>query len=362
MKHKINLHQLFVKLDLEDMPLEDSTSPSHQINMKRIRQLTMEKVQKDKKSILPFQRHLFKASLAACIIFCISGVTVFAATNETVRQTISELLGISQTEILTVGKSIESKDYKLTVDEIVCDSYTGIVTISVEALSSNAKETFITDNIIEKLGHLGSVGYGLRELEELQTEYTRCFSFSFNIGNVRHKADGLNFSMEGISKEIKIPITQTLELTELDVNIPTAEGYSVSYQKLCYSELGFTLLGKIENQDFNIENFLILFESMDGSNSEFYQYHAEQDNLINDPSVNTAQTQASSKGIETTVSSPTEESPKDNSIIEFDDKWFSGGGESTDSDKVTSIFSFSKKMDWSTVKSITINGTTIRVN
>lgn len=359
MKHKINLHQLFVKLDLEDMPLENSTSPSHQINTKRIRQLTMEKVQKDKKSTLPFQRHLFKASLAACIIFCISGATVFAATNETVRQTISDLLGISQTEILTVGKSIESKDYKLTVDEIVCDSYTGIVTISVEALSSNAKETFISDNIVEKLGHLGSVGYGLRELEELQTEYTRYFSFSFNIGNVRHKADGLNFSIIGISKEIKIPITQTLELNEIDVNVPTVDGYSVSYQKLCYSELGFTLLGKIENKEFNIDNFLILLEFMDGSKSEFYQYQKEQDNLISSSSVNTTQSQAISNGIETTVSNPTQVSPKDNTIIEFDEEWFSGGGGSTDADKVTSIFSFSKKMDWSTLKSITINGTTI---
>ena len=359
MKHKINLHHLFGKLDLEDIPIEDNFSSSHQVNTKRIHQLTMAKVQKDKKSILPFQRHLFKVSLAACIIFCISGATVFAATNETVRQTISELLGISQTEILTVGKSIESKDYRLTVDEIVCDSFTGIVTITVEALSSKAKETFMTDNIVEKLGHLGSVGYGLRELEDIQTGYTRCFSFSFNIGNMRHKADGLNFSMEGISKEIKIPITQTLELTELDVNVPTMEGYSVSYQKLCYSELGFTLLGKIENQEFNIENFLILLEFMDGSNSEFYQYQKEQDNVINDPSVNTNQSQAISNGIETTASNPTKVSPKDNTIVEFDDEWFSGGGGSTDADKVTSIFSFSKKMDWSTVKSITINGTII---
>ncbi len=362
MKHKVNLHQLFVKLDLEDVPLEGSYSPSHQIDTKRIHQLTMAKVQKDKKLISPFQRHLFKASLAACIIFCISGATVFAATNETVRQTISELLGISQTEILTVGKSIESKDYKLTVNEIVCDSYTGIVTISVEALSSNAKETFITDDIIKKLGHLGSVGYGLRELEELQTEYTRCFSFSFNIGNVRHKADRLTFSMEGISKEIKIPITQTLALTELDINVPTIEGYSVSYQKLCYSELGFTLLGKIENQEFNIENFSILLEFMDGSDSEFYQYYAEQDNLTSDGNANTTQSQTMSNGVETTVSNPTKVSTKDNTIVEFDDEWFSGGGGSSDSDKATFIFSFSKKMDWSTVKSITINGTTIRIN
>ena len=361
MKHNIHLHQLFDKLNLEDIPVEDNSTLLNQVDAERIHQLTMKKIQKDRKLIFPFQRQLFKAALTACIVLCISGATVFAAANEAVRETISSLLGISQTEILAVGKSIESKDYKLFVHEIACDSYTGIVTISVEALSPKAKKTFMNDIIIHKLGHLGSVGYGLGELEDLQNGYTRYFSFSFNVGNARYKDSGLNFSMEGISKKIKIPITQTIKLAELDIEVPTTYGYSVSYQKLYYSELGFTLLGKLENEDFNNENSLIMLEFMDGSTSKFYHYFNEHEDPMYDNDLNAAEAPAITNDIETSVTNATAVSPESNNIIDFDNEWFSGGGVSCDTGIVTSIFSFSKKMDWSTVKSITVNGTTIRI-
>lgn len=364
MKHNINLHQLFDNLNLEDIPEEAPSSQiGQQVNTKRIRQLTMKKIRAEKIRIVPFQRRLFKAVITACVVICISGVTVFATASEAVRETISSLLGISQTEILTVGKSIESKDYKLFVHEIACDSYTGIVTISVEALSPKAKETFRNDNIIKKLGHLGSVGYGLRELEDLQAEYIRYFSYSFNVGNTRYLDDGLSFSMDGISKEVKIPITQTVELTELTIDVPSTTGYPVSYQKLSYSELGFTLSGRLKNKDFDSENSLIMIQFLNGSTSKFYHHYKEHVDSSQEVTTNASKFQAITNGMETSVTNPTVVSSENNTIMDFDTEWFSGGSVGyRDTNVVTSIFSFSKKMDWSTVKSITVNGTTIEIN
>lgn len=362
MKHNVRLHSLFKKLNIEDIQVEDSSSLSDQVNMDRIRQLTMEKIQKEKKEVIsPFKKQLFKAAIVACTVLFIGGGTVLAATNKTVRETISSLLGISQTEILTVGESIKSKDYKLTVHEIVCDSYTGMANISVEALSPKAKETFLKDNIIHKLDRLGSVGYGLRELEELQDKYSRYFSFSFKVSDKRHKDDGLTFSMEGISKKITIPITQTIELSELAIKVPEAKGYPVSYQKLSYSELGFTLLGTLENEEFDPENILVTIEFMDGSNSKFFHYFKEQEEFQSYNEIPASESKISTKGSETSVTSATAPSER-NIIDDFDDEWFSGKSGSYDSEKVITTFSFSKKMDWNMVKSITINGTAIYLN
>lgn len=362
MKHNIRLHSLFKKLDIEDIQVEDSSSLSDQVNMERIHQLTMEKVRKEKKEVIsPFKKQLYKAAIVACTILCIGGGTVFAATNKTVRETISSLLGISQTEILTVGESIKSKDYSLTVHEIVCDSYIGMANISVEALSPKAKETFFKDNIIQKLGRLGSVGYGLRELEELQDENSRYFSFSFMVSDKRHQDDGLTFSMEGISKKIKIPITQTIELSELAIKVPEAKGYSVSYQKLSYSELGFTLLGTLENEEFDPENILISIEFMDGHISEFYYFFKEQEEFQSYNEIPAPESQISTKGLETSVTNATTPSER-NIIDDADDEWFSGNSGYYDTEKVITTFSFTKKIDWNRVKSININGTTIYMN
>jgi hypothetical protein len=61
------------------------------------------------------------------------------------------------------------------------------------------------------------------------------------------------------------------------------------------------------------------------------------------------------------VTTNTKEDIEYNTINNINDEWFSGsstGGYNGDG-TVTSIFSFSKKMDWSLVKSITINDTKI---
>ncbi|MDF2540839.1 MAG: hypothetical protein K0S47_557 [Herbinix sp.] len=360
MKHEIYLHQLFNTLNPEDIPGEENSDLTNHINTDRILQLTLEKVQNEKKAAFPIQRHLLRVAMAACIVLCISGATVFAATNETVRETLSDLLGISQTEILTVGKNIANKDYKLTVHEIACDSYAGIVTISVEALSSNAMKTFLDDNIIEKLGHLGSVGYGLRELDDLRTDDTRYFSYCFNVSNTRYLEDGLTFSMIGISKEIKIPITQTVKLTEIDIDVPSMNGYPASYQKLYYSELGFTLLGKSENEWVN-KNCNINLEFKDGSTSHFYRYYDEQKNNIFNSEISSSESHAIKNGMETSITSSSDVTTYNDPIIDFDSEWFSGRGNSCTTSSVTTIFSFSKKMEWSTVKSIVVNGITIRI-
>ena len=362
MKHNIHLHSLFEKLNLEDIQVEDSSTLYDHANIERIRELTLDKVRKDRKEMsFSFKRQLCKVALVACAVLCIGGATVFAAANEGVRETISSLLGISQEKILKVGESIKNKNYKLTVLELACDSYTGIATISVDALSPKAKETFYKDNIVHKL-RLSPVGYGLRE-EEVQDEYRRYFSFSFKVSKELnlYPEEGLTFSMEGISKKITIPITQTVELSELDIDIPASEGYPMSYQKLYYSDLGFTLLGTLENEDVNSENCLITIEFMDGSISKFYHYYGLLKEMTPDNEISAANTQTSINSSEKSVKNDTAPSDED-TIIDFDTEWFSGGGNSINSGKVLSVFSFSKKMDWSIVKSIMVNGTTVRLH
>ena len=166
-----------------------------------------------------------------------------------------------------------------------------------------------------------------------------------------------------VSKEVKIPITQTVELAELSIDVPSTYGYLVSYQKLSYSELGFTLAGKLENKDFNCENSLIVIQFLNGSTSKFYHHYKEHVDSRQDVTTNASKFQAITNGTETSVTNPTVVSSENNTIMDFDTEWFSGGSVGyRDTNVVTSIFSFSKKMDWSTVKSITVNGTTIEIN
>ncbi len=358
MKHNVNLHSLFKELDMEDIQVEDYSSLYDQVSMKRIRSLTLHKIQEDRKEkSFHFKKALYKTALTACLLLCIGGATVFAATNDTVHETINSLLGISQDKILTVGESIKSNDYRLTVQEIASDSFTGIATVSVEALSAKAEASFLNENIISKL-RLSPVGYGLRELDGLREGARRYYTFSFSVGNSRYMEEGLTFSMEGIRSKIKLPITQTVALTEKVINIPASDGYSVSYQKLFYSELGFTLAGRLENEDFNSENCRISIEFLDGSTCQFYSYQGAAGKIISNDTT-PAKTGVLTDGSKTSSVSTNDTAP-DTSTVDFDEEWFSGGSVSSiQSGKVTSIFSFSKRMDWNTVKSIEINKTTI---
>lgn len=342
-----------------------------QINISRIKELTKQKIHNEEKHIHPtLHKNLLKAASIVISILCISSASVYAASNTEIRQSISEMLGISQTEILTVGDSVNGKDYKLSVLEITSDSHIGWVTISVEAISDKAKETFHSDNLLRKFSSIGSMGHSARELEELREASVKYYSYSFTAYQDYHYKDGLTFQMDGIKNKIKIPIPQTIPLHEKVIYALATEIHSVTYDKMEYSELGFMLYGTTENVDVSDQNQDIIIELLDGTIIDFYHGYQplsieKQDNIntdtnIDDDNANNITSQTDSNGY---VSSSNSTSYEDHntSVSEIDEEWYSGSGigGNDGTGNITNIFQFSKKMDWTKVKSITINDTVI---
>src|SRR5262249_2049015 len=130
-----------------------------EINLNRVKSLTMSKIQREKKrKVFTFKNRFTKV---ACAIVAASVITTggvaYAFNSEGIQNIISKITGIQQSKVLTVGKSISNKNYKLTVHEIVTDSSFGYVIVSIEALNEASKEHFYTDPLL-----IGSA-YGLTE-------------------------------------------------------------------------------------------------------------------------------------------------------------------------------------------------------
>lgn len=363
MSNKVDLHTIFQEMEEEKLSMESNDDLFTQVDVKRIQQLTKQKIQsEEKRKTTSIHYKIIKAAAIVGTVLCISGATVYAASNAEIRQSISSLFGISQTEILSIGESISGKDYKLTVHEIASDSHIGIVTVSVEALSEKAKHNFSSDNLIDKFGHIGSIGYSTGELEELREENVKYYSFKFSAHANNHYKDGLTFTFDGISKEIKIPITQTIPLNEMTINAAATDIFPATLTKMKYSELGFTLYGTIDTTKAYEENQNIVIELLDGSSINFYYEKSlpKENTTGSDIEENQQSTASIAIPYGETSSQNTAIAKEDGTISEFDEEWWSGGSYSNDGDgNVVYIHSFSKKMDWSKVKSITINETLI---
>ncbi len=326
MKINTSIHNLFKKLEDEDVQMETIQNREGDINIKKIKQETKERVQKENRdNTFKYSKKLSKVAMVAVVILCIGSVTTYAFASEEVKSIITEMLGISETEVLTIGESVQNKDYKLTVIDIASDTNTGWVTVSVEAKSDEAKANFKNENIIKKFEHIGDVGYGIRELEELEKESIRYVSFEFNDANKQQDKCELKFSIEGIRDCIKVEIPQTTTLEKVDIAVEATKEQEITFYEMEYSELGFTLYGKlleVTEKDANID---ISFEFFDGSVNEFYHSTTSND-------------------------------------VEFSEEWFSGCGAHLDGEgNYVGIYTFSKKMDWSSVKAIRINGTEILI-
>ena len=326
MKINLNIQNLFKKLKDDDVVMSKRSACEDSIDVKKIKQETLRRVQGEKRDYTPYYpKKLLKIAMVAVAILCIGGGTGYAAANEEVRTIISELLGISNTEVLTIGESVQNKDYKLTVIDIASDTNMGWITVSVEAVSESSKVNFANENFIAKFGRIGDVGYGLSELNDLETENIRYFSFEFQDSNKQQDESELVFSLEGIDKSIQVKISQTTKLEKVDNTVSvTKEGDFVLYD-MEYSELGFTINGKLPQITEDGVRVEIILEFLDGTMSELYQ---------------------------TTISNWTE----------YDEKWLSGSSTSMDEEgNYVGNYTFSKKMDWSNVKIISINGTELSI-
>ncbi|WP_310604239.1 hypothetical protein [Anaerosporobacter sp.] len=323
MKININIQNIFRKLDDEDVAMSTDSGREGSINEEKIKKETLRRVREEKTANSKlYSKKFSKVAMVAVMILCLSGFTYVTASEE-VKIIISELLGISKTEVLAIGESVQNKDYKLTVIDITSDTNTGWVTVSVEAISEDLKENFKEEDIINKFVDIGHVGYSICELEELATENIRYFSFSFYDINKQKNERKLVFSLEGIRKKVKVVIPQTTMLEKVNISVPATEEHQVVFHKMEYSELGFMIYGTLKNVTEDNVSMEISLEFLDGSSSGFF--HSITNNRI-----------------------------------EFDNEWFSGSGNYID-DKgnYVEIYTFSKKMDWSSIKAIKINGTEV---
>lgn len=338
---------------------EDTQKIMNQINYNRIKKLTKQKIKKNQRTHIYSKWSPVKAAAIIFFIICISGSAVFAAANPELRQNISNLLNINQSEILSIGQSIQGKDYELTVHEIASDSYIGHIIISMEALSEKAKQSYKTSPPYKQLESIGYMGYAIGELEEIKENYKKYYIISFSSTRDYELEDGLTFKLKGIHKKIHISIPQTISYKELEIKVPSTDTYAPSFFNMRYSELGFMLYGTLENKEVYTENADIKFEMNDGSVINFYHNYYPYKEMT----FNSEKPETNNLNLDTQIeTAPTVESDFTDYENNSSEEWFSGCTISTGNDSsMISSYTFAKKMNWSNVKSIIINDTIVNM-
>lgn len=207
-----------------------------EIDIERVKKLTIRKIQKDRKGL-----KLIKAACAVIAAALVTTGSVYAFGNEGFQSLITQLTGVQQAKVLTVGEAVRNRDYKLKVHEIVTDSYVGDVVVSVEALREKSKETFESYRI--DLKHIGS-GYGLKELTQYREPYVKYYEISFSGAKNSYNKGRLEFSVEGMREKIEVPLAPTVKVIDMDIPEDSSNGYKYKFDKLHLSEIGLTLEGK----------------------------------------------------------------------------------------------------------------------
>lgn len=215
-----------------------------EINLSRVTNLTMMKIQQEKKrKTFTFNNRFARIScaiVAACIIT--TGGVTYAMNTDNVHEIISKLSGIPQSNVLMVGEAASNKDYKLTVHELVTDSHVGYVVISVEALREASKEHF--DSYRIALDHIGS-GFSVGELEQYREPNTRLYQINFTgASHAFSRNDGkLRFSIDGMKSPIEVPLSPTVAPIDMDIVEHNSSAYQYQFNKLHLSEIGLSLEG-----------------------------------------------------------------------------------------------------------------------
>ncbi|MDF2985418.1 MAG: hypothetical protein K0R50_928 [Eubacterium sp.] len=332
------------------------------IDMLRVKRLTMHKIKQDKKRIkIPFGSKYAKAACAILAAAMITTGSVYALNNEGLKNLITELTGVRQSDILMVGEAVSNRDYKLMVHEIVTDSYVGNVVISVEALSSKSKEAFANYRI--SLNHIGS-GFGLRELEEYRESYTKYYEISFGGATFKNAYNNgkLQFSVEGMRKAVEVSLASTVKRIDLVLPDADSDNYRFKFDKLHLSEIGLTLEGA-DTRNINCEyqyNIELLFT--DGTKELLRKRLNESRNdLQNDIQHNEKEANREIKHNEVgseTISQNSKAVSRE-TITEIDGKLIQGASERLSGDKddyIVVSMSFLKNLPMDKIKQVIING------
>lgn len=230
MKIKVDLRQVFSDEEQKDI------SDEPQISNERIKTLTMNKIQNKKYRNYSFTHKYTKIASVVITLLLITSVSVFAFSNEEFPNFISQLIEINQTKVLVVGESVSNQDYLLKVHELVTDSYTGRVVVSVESISNKSKQEFSSHFM-----HFDCNGRGFAksELEEYREESVKFYEISFSGA----KDEQLQLAIQGMKKKIKVPLIPTVKFFDLVISENGANEYQYKINKLRLSEIGLTLEG-----------------------------------------------------------------------------------------------------------------------
>ena len=332
------------------------------VDLNRVKKLTMNKIRQDEnKKFLTLRSIGTKAACAVIMVVLITTGSVYAFSNEGVQSFISQLTGVQQAKILTVGEAITNRDYKLKVHEIVTDSYVGDVVISVEALSDKSKKDF--DNYRIDLKHIGS-GYGLGELEEYREKYIKYYKISFSGATHKysHNDGKLQFSIRGMKQAIEVSLSPTIECLDMEIAEDNSNGYEYRFDKLHLSEIGLTLEGT-DTRNLECEywyNIELLFA--DGTKELLAKKMNENgskaripDTVENSP----GEAKIYDDGLESVSQNTATASGNTMTDTSIDGDLNSGGSfyHSGDADNYVNIcIGFSKNLPLDTIKQVIING------
>lgn len=339
----------------------------------KIKDLSMKKINQYRiKSIL--QKSLITAAALACFLV-IGGSATYTLAGPEVRYYITELLGVETGEVVLVGETVSSKNYSMTVEDLIYDGVNGKVVLSVSSNSISAKESFATDRIYEKFGHF-SIGYSISELDKYKEDNKRFYAISFSkpINQYDHLTSDfkdLIFTFDGIKDMIKIPLEPTIDSAQKNLIIPSQGHYPVKYTSIVYSKIGFTLIGNQVNDNNSYENIAIDFVFKNGDIINFVNMYypdtakiksepeSENQNSSNETVIIDGKKQKVNVSTNNTVSTDVD------FISEFDDEWFagsSGSGYSSTTNLREISFTFQQSFDWESVDKMIINGVTVEFN
>ncbi len=289
------MKNLFIDISYENINIGNDEID---VDIEKIKSTTMLKVrnynkdaEKDKKVKLFSFKRSFAFVASFILLFC--GITAFAVTNQNIRNYFTELFGFNSEDVLNIGQSVESDDYKLTLENMIYDGINCTIIYSVVGTSDygvqsiadfNSHQDFenseikdlispnlvsytistgsyfeesINEKLILSLSFVNPVNEDFhyttldnRALMTISGYNTNDPIYSYNIKRV----DELLIKFDNTQNDIKIPLSQTINSTQKEISVNTSDKYPVNYTSLIYSSSSFTLIGEIEEINDYYEN------------------------------------------------------------------------------------------------------------
>ncbi len=410
------MKNLFNSMNDENILMKND---SINIDIDKIKKMTMDKVNADKKiKHISFRKTL---ALVASFMLILSGLTVLA--NPSLRNYFSEILGFSPDDVLLVGEVYNTEDYSLTIESMLYDGTNCSIAYSISGISEKGKNAvanydmklesyeedvnYDIDHLIVplELSYYATIDrnnsdfyysvdnsenkliFELNFINPMQDDYAyiqsenRAIMLSvLNLDGDYFYDDGLHSSVQaynlsrideltlnfyGTENNVKIPLTKTIESTQKKISVEATDEHPVEYTSITYSDFGFTLTGKMEDPNYSYENNTIDIVYLHRSFNLVTSYYDNPISPLNPPKGGVPSSKVldyeGKKMIDYSYMNDFS-NVRENSLyregINFlsDDYMQYHDGENF---IVESNFRFEQSFDWSEVEAIIINGTRI---